>query len=171
MFLLFPLLPFQTDRPACALFSAAAALAGGITLVLAMPNTSPSITDSSSLSLVKNAAAASARCDYGLYMGANDSNAEDLRRIVEEEGVGKEEEMKHNGVSALKMYLNDTFSTLKLPDMESWMSHFRTWPRELPIVCHAEGQTMGAVILLSQVRRHSSALSLFLLISSLLCSS
>lgn len=121
-----------------------------------MPNTSPSITNESSLSLVKKAASKSARCDYGLYLGANDSNAEDLRRIVEdgEEEVdadGKHEEMKHNGVASLKMYLNDTFSTLKLPDMESWMTHFKNWPRELPIVCHAEGQTMGAVILLSQV--------------------
>ena len=134
----------------------ASALAGGITLVLAMPNTSPSITDSSSLALVKKSASASARCDYGLYVGANDTNAEDLRRIVEEEGEGGKEgeEMKHNGVAALKMYLNDTFSTLKLPDMESWMSHFRNWPRELPIVCHAEGQTMGAVILLSQVNEN-----------------
>jgi len=37
------------------------------------------------------------------------------------------------------MYLNQTFSNLRLDDMTTWMEHFLQWPRELPIVVHAEG--------------------------------
>lgn len=38
------------------------------------------------------------------------------------------------------MYLNDTFSNLRLDDMTTWMEHFTHWPKELPIVVHAEGR-------------------------------
>ncbi len=48
----------------------AAALAGGFTLVLAMPNTSPPITDAATLATAHDAARAKARCDYGIYLGA-----------------------------------------------------------------------------------------------------
>lgn len=67
----------------------------------------------------------------------------------------------------LKMYLNKTFNALNLTDMTIWMKvrfdlgifrlsaepsyfqHFENWPYQTPIVCHAEGQTVAAVILLS----------------------
>ena len=42
-----------------------AALAGGFTTVLAMPNTKPPVTDGETLALALDAAAAKARCDYG----------------------------------------------------------------------------------------------------------
>ena len=44
----------------------AAALAGGFTAVLAMPNTRPPLTDESSLGRALTAARAKARCDYGI---------------------------------------------------------------------------------------------------------
>ena len=40
-----------------------------------------------------------------------------------------EKEMFCNGVSSLKMYLNDTFSTLKMGRVESWVEHFKHWTR------------------------------------------
>lgn len=46
-----------------------AALAGGITIVLAMPNTNPPIFDADTLDLALNAAKQKARCDYGQFMG------------------------------------------------------------------------------------------------------
>ena len=49
------------------------------------------------------------------------------------------------------MYLNDTFSTLKMDNLADWMSHFEYWPKHLPIVCHAEGQTTAAVILMAEL--------------------
>ena len=42
----------------------AAALAGGFTAVLAMPNTQPPLTDPESMAMAKSAARRNARCDY-----------------------------------------------------------------------------------------------------------
>lgn len=47
----------------------AAALAGGVTLICAMPNTNPAIVDEESLILVKKLAKENARCDYALFVG------------------------------------------------------------------------------------------------------
>lgn len=47
----------------------AAALAGGVTLICAMPNTNPPIVDEESLILVKKLAKEGARCDYALFVG------------------------------------------------------------------------------------------------------
>lgn len=49
-----------------------------------------------------------ARCDYGLYVGAAVDNAEKLSTIG-------------SAAAGLKMYLNDTFTTLKLDDITTWM--------------------------------------------------
>lgn len=114
----------------------AAALAGGYTMVLAMPNTQPPITDLASLHLAFRAARQKARCDYGQFLGAGPENAKQLREIA--------------AVSAgLKMYLDQTYGPLRLDDMILWMEHFKQWPTELPIAVHAEGRTLAAVILLS----------------------
>ena len=53
-----------------------AALAGGFTTILAMPNTQPPIVDKESLAVYTQAAQARARCDYGIYLGAGPSNFE-----------------------------------------------------------------------------------------------
>ncbi|GAB6029852.1 hypothetical protein CHUAL_005561 [Chamberlinius hualienensis] len=116
----------------------AAALAGGITLVCVMPNTNPAVIDKESLIITQNLAKLGARCDYAIYAGASNNNAEEISEIA-------------SSAVALKMYLNDTFSTLKMDDMSQWMKHFEHWPKSVPICAHAEGQTMAAVILLSQL--------------------
>jgi carbamoyl-phosphate synthase / aspartate carbamoyltransferase / dihydroorotase len=118
-----------------------AALAGGFTAVLAMPNTSPPVCDESSLDLVLKSASEKAVCDYAQYLGAGADNIDSLRRIVEKS-------------AGLKMYLNQTFGTLRLDDMSLWMAHFRSmskWSQQMPIVVHAERQTMAAVIFLAQL--------------------
>ena len=52
----------------------AAALAGGFTAVLAMPNTRPPITDAATLAISLDAARGQARCDYGQFLGAGPDN-------------------------------------------------------------------------------------------------
>ena len=114
----------------------AAALAGGFTTVLAMPNTQPPICDEASLTLALDAARRKARCDYGQFLGAGGENAELLPSLASR-SVG------------LKMYLDQTYGPLRLDEMILWMAHFRHWPRQLPIVAHAEGKTIAAVILMA----------------------
>ena len=47
----------------------AAALAGGFTMVCAMPNTKPPIVDQETFTMVSNIAREKAHCDYALYLG------------------------------------------------------------------------------------------------------
>ncbi|CAI8057001.1 CAD protein [Geodia barretti] len=116
----------------------AAALAGGVTIIGAMPNTHPPVVDKDSLTLAQKCARAGARCDYGLYLGASETNASTLPLLSPQS-------------LALKMYLNTTFSTLQLPSMETWMKHFEKWPSSRPLCVHAEGETMAAVLLLADL--------------------
>lgn len=114
----------------------AAALAGGFTMILAMPNTRPPITDASALALALDAASQKARCDYAQYLGAGPDNTH-LPAELAKQSAG------------LKMYLDQTYGPLRLDDMTLWMAHFANWPRHLPIVAHAESRTLAAVILMA----------------------
>lgn len=114
----------------------AAALAGGVTMVLAMPNTNPSIIDRESFELVKDIAKMKAYCDYGIYVGASSSNFDDIHELAAD-------------AAALKMYLNQTFSTLQLDDMTVWRKHLENWPKAAPLVVHAERQSTAAVIFMA----------------------
>uniref|UniRef100_UPI003AAE4603 multifunctional protein CAD isoform X3 n=1 Tax=Centroberyx gerrardi TaxID=166262 RepID=UPI003AAE4603 len=116
----------------------AAALAGGVTMVCAMPNTSPAIIDASSLAMVQKLARAGCRCDYALYVGAASDNATVLPSIASQ-------------AAGLKMYLNDTYSTLKMDNVSLWMEHFEKWPKHIPIVAHAEKQTVAAILMVAQL--------------------
>jgi carbamoyl-phosphate synthase/aspartate carbamoyltransferase/dihydroorotase len=114
----------------------AAALAGGFTLVLAMPNTQPPVTDAASLELVLGAARTKARCDYAQYLGAGADNVESAASLAPQ-------------VAGLKMYLDQTYGPLRLDEMTLWMDHLARWPRDVPVVAHAEGRTLAAVILMA----------------------
>lgn len=118
----------------------AAALAGGVTTVLAMPNTSPPPVDRASMAAVRQAAAARARCDFGLFFGATAKNAADLAAISAQ-GVG------------LKMYLDHTFGTLQLEHIDSWLPHFAAWPADRPLAVHAEGRSLATAILLAELHQ------------------
>ena len=114
----------------------AAALAGGFTTVLAMPNTQPPVTDAATLELALAAARSKARCDYGQYLGAGADNVESAAILAPH-------------AAGLKMYLDQTYGPLRLDDMTDWQAHFERWPAHLPIVAHAESRTLAAVILLA----------------------
>ena len=110
------------------------ALAGGITMLLTMPNTKPPIFDASTLDLVLAAAKSKARCDYAQFLGAGPDNAEIAAQLAPR-------------TAGLKMYLDSTFGELRLDDMSLWMPHFEKFPKDMPIVLHAESRSMAAGIL------------------------
>jgi dihydroorotase-like cyclic amidohydrolase len=111
-----------------------AALAGGVTAILAMPNTKPPIFDAETLDLALEAAQQKARCDYAQFVGAGPGNADILRDLA-------------SRAAGLKMYLDSTFGELRLDDMTLWMPHFETYPKDYRIVLHSESRTMAAGIL------------------------
>ena len=66
---------------------------------------SPSVVDGETLAIAKKIAREKARCDYALMMGASASNAQLIPEFAFD-------------VSGLKMYLNDTFTTLRIRVLE-----------------------------------------------------
>ena len=116
------------------------ALAGGVTLLLAMPNTKPPIFDADTLDLALSSARSKARCDYAQYLGAGPGNAAwDQYAGLPQRSAG------------LKMYLDSTFGELRLDDMCLWRPHFEYWPLSLPIVAHSESRSMAAAILFAAI--------------------
>ncbi|XP_074041253.1 carbamoyl-phosphate synthetase 2, aspartate transcarbamylase, and dihydroorotase rudimentary isoform X1 [Leptinotarsa decemlineata] len=116
----------------------AAALAGGVTLICAMPNTNPAIVDEESFSLVKELAQKGARCDYALFVGASSDNTSTISELASK-------------AAGLKMYLNETFTTLRLNDLDVWAKHLSNWPKRAPLCVHAERETTAAIILLAHL--------------------
>jgi carbamoyl-phosphate synthase/aspartate carbamoyltransferase/dihydroorotase len=105
-----------------------------------MPNTKPPVSDAKTLDLALDAARQKARCDYAQYLGAGPDNTDwDAHPDLPHRAAG------------LKMYLDQTFGQLRLDDMTLWQQHFIHWPKNLPIVAHAESRTMAAVILMAAI--------------------
>ena len=116
----------------------ASALAGGVTMILAMPNTKPPIFDASTLDLALASAKEKARCDYAQFVGAGPDNAQIAAELAPR-------------AAGLKMYLDSTFGELRLDDMALWMPHFESFPKDMPIVLHSESRTMAAGILFAAI--------------------
>jgi carbamoyl-phosphate synthase/aspartate carbamoyltransferase/dihydroorotase len=77
-----------------------------------------------------------AYCDYALMVGASTTNAASIAKLAGQ-------------AAGLKMYLNDTFTTLRMDSVSDWSKHFDAWPRNAPLCVHAEGRTTAAAILIA----------------------
>lgn len=115
-----------------------AALAGGVTTVLGMPNTTPPLTTPAALETARREAAGGARCDVGLFAGASPEQIDLLPALAPH-------------TVALKIYLNDTFGPLRVEDVPTLRACFRTWSREKMIAMHAERQSVAVGIGLAAV--------------------
>ncbi len=92
----------------------AAALAGGVTVVLDMPNTDPPTSTPERLQEKARLAAAKAVCDVGLFVGATSTEADAyLPAAVHACG--------------LKIYVNDTFGSLRIDTLGLLHRLFRSW--------------------------------------------
>ena len=103
-----------------------AALAGGVTTVLAMPNTAPPITDLSSLTGAVALADSKAVCDFGFFVGATPNNAAAAAALTTAAG--------------LKMYMGSSTGSLLVDEIHSQYDHFTTYPPQRPIAVHAEDE-------------------------------
>lgn len=103
-----------------------AALAGGVTTVLAMPNTSPPVVDRASLDLVLARAAAKAVCDYGLFAGATPDNASEVATL--------------DDACGLKMYMGSSTGSLLVDTLAGQATHFATYPHDRVLAVHGENE-------------------------------
>jgi dihydroorotase (multifunctional complex type) len=104
-----------------------AALAGGVTSVLDMPNTQPPTDSRTHLDEKIALASTKAVVDYGFYFGATDTNVEEAAAVSRE-------------VAALKLYMGSSTGSLLVTDFSSMYQHFATFPLDKPIVVHAEDE-------------------------------
>jgi len=119
-----------------------AAIAGGVTTVLAMPNTTPPVVTPSVLDATQQQAQLAIYCDVGFFVGASPAHTAELPALAE------------SGV-ALKIYLNDTFGPLRVDDLPTLHACFRDWPRHKLIAMHAEGQSVAVGIGLAAAYRRA----------------
>ncbi|MFQ5459819.1 MAG: amidohydrolase family protein [Anaerolineae bacterium] len=118
----------------------AAALAGGFTAVLAMPNTTPPVTSAALLDDARGLLAAGARCDVGQYLGATADNAAAAAAAADR-------------ACGLKIYADTTFGPLHLASLADMAAHVQSWPRCRPLVFHAEGVTVAQAVGLAAAHR------------------
>jgi dihydroorotase (multifunctional complex type) len=104
----------------------AAALAGGVTTVLGMPNTSPPLTDQATLDAARKLASQKAVCDFGLYLGATHENVQTAAAV--ENAVG------------LKMYLGSSTGDLLVDRFEDQYAHMLNYPCDRVVAVHAENE-------------------------------
>jgi dihydroorotase (multifunctional complex type) len=103
-----------------------AALAGGVTTVFAMPNTAPAVVDRPTFELALARARAGAVCDFGLFLGATNTNP----RVAENDLA--------LGECGLKMYMGSSTGDLLVQDFEPQYEHFLHYPRDRVIAVHTE---------------------------------
>jgi dihydroorotase-like cyclic amidohydrolase len=111
----------------------AAALAGGLTMILDMPNTSPPVVDAPTMARKRRLAAEKSLCDVGFYVGATESNAAEAASLAGQ-------------VAGLKVYVDQTYGPLRMHNLAALLRHFRTWPAGRPIAIHAEGLSAAMAI-------------------------
>jgi dihydroorotase-like cyclic amidohydrolase len=101
-----------------------AALAGGFTTVLAMPNTRPALTDRGALAQARALAASKAVCDVGLFVGATADNATKAAKL--------------EGAVGLKLYMGSSTGSLLVADLAGQVAHFERYPGVVAV--HAEDE-------------------------------
>lgn len=115
-----------------------AALAGGFTTVLAMPNTRPAIVAEPALVAYQAEARAEAHCDYGFHLGATEGNAIEVARLAPR-------------ATGLKLYLDPTFGDLKLARLSALVEHAATFPKNVPLLAHAEEHSLASALLVAHL--------------------
>jgi len=115
----------------------AAALAGGFVTILDMPNTIPPTNSIALLQDKIERAGHAARCDIGFYLGATNDRRPAQIFAAARHAIG------------LKIYVSDTFGALRIEDLGLLNEYIEKWPGPGPIVVHAEGLMLAAVLGLS----------------------
>jgi len=109
-----------------------AALAGGFTTILDMPNNKVPITSIESLKEKQKIASQKIVCDVGFYFGSLGQNLTDFKEV-------------QNQVFGLKIYLNQTTGNY-IVDEKIFKKICEVWPKKMPILLHAEADVIEQMI-------------------------
>ncbi len=104
-----------------------AAIHGGITSILEMPNTNPNTTSAERLQEKLDSGAKTAWCHYGFFIGASTENAEDLADLE-----------KLPGTPGVKIFMGSSTGSLLVSDDDDLRRVLRSGRKRCPI--HAEDE-------------------------------
>lgn len=114
-----------------------AAIAGGYTQVLDMPNNNPPTVTPQELAQKEKLASGRIWCDVGFNFGATGASAKFFKKVAK-------------NVFALKVYMNRTTGPLLVDKLKERDLIFRSWNSPLPIMVHVEGETVEVAIKLAK---------------------
>jgi dihydroorotase len=101
-----------------------AALCGGVTSFLDMPNTKPPTVDRAALAEKRRIAAATCHVNYGFYFGASNTNLEELKRVTLAEACG------------IKVFMGASTGNMLVDDPATLEGIFAA--ARLPVATHCE---------------------------------
>ncbi len=114
-----------------------AAIAGGYTQVLDMPNNTPPTTTSKELEAKIKLATGRIWCDLGFNFGATKGSVAHFNNIKSK-------------VFGLKLYMNRTTGPLLVESQKEKELIFKSWQSQSPIMVHAMGETIEVAIKLAK---------------------
>lgn len=114
-----------------------AAIAGGYTLILDMPNNPTPITTPETLKEKIRLARGRIYCDLGFHFGGSNEGAKYFEQV-------------RNKVFGLKVYMNHTTGPLLIEDPEELGLIFSSWPKDKPLMVHAEQETLAKAITIAK---------------------
>lgn len=118
----------------------AAALAGGFTTVLVMPDAVPAITDESSLKNTLDVASDTAYCDFGQIIAATTVNA-------------RETEVFQDQAAAILLNSPGPEAESVLKNMHAMNRIFSNWPKEKPVCIDADAHPIGTALFTAKVHQ------------------
>lgn len=105
-----------------------AAVAGGVTSYFDMPNTSPATTDRAALAEKRAIAARTSLANYGFYLGATNTNLEEIKRVSHTEACG------------IKVFMGASTGNMLVDDPRTLDAIFAG--ARLPVATHCEDTPM-----------------------------
>ncbi len=117
-----------------------AALAGGFTYVLDMPNNAQPTISTERLSEKLELAKAKAVCDLGFHYGTDGHNIASFPAAIADPNV-----------FGLKIYCNHTTGEMLIDDIHLLEPVFAAWESSKPVLVHAEGVQLAAAIALAEL--------------------
>ena len=123
----------------------AAAVAGGLTTFMDMPNTNPPTLNAEALQAKYDAAAGRARANYGFYMGASNDNLEHIQRLDPKTAPG------------IKVFMGASTGNMLVDNPDTLDAIFRDAPT--PIITHCEDTPMIDVLMKQYQAQYGDTLS------------
>ncbi len=114
-----------------------AALAGGVTTIIDMPNYHPPTISKKNYEEKGRIAREKAVCDYSLRFGASENNFEEVKKA---------------NPHSLKIFTCETGSELRVLELKNIFAHFRNFDARKPICIHCEDQHLIDVL----ARKHAA---------------